>query len=623
MNTEKFGTVLGIAPGGVPVYSSDYSTANAKEFPNRQAYRSFVDGVFMGYKWQCVEFVRRWIYLNSRYVFDDVPMAYDIFRLRNIKKLSDGSQLPIRSFRNGALRPPEAGCFLIWDAVGYFEITGHVAVVTEVGDAYIRIAEQNVDNKMWPPEQTFSRQLSIRKAEDGGYWIEPCLENTSILGWVIQTEDDTYSENIEDIDMGLFSPLVDSIDDTGQSSFAWIDTNDPAGAVYVENAGHSLTGDSAKAHKYICLSDTAFLEFKRATNELHHLFMRATDYVLQDEQLLENFNIPPVLWPQIRLSWDNRKNSMITGRFDFSICENGLKVYEYNADSASCYFEAGRLQAAWAGHFGCTVGRDPGEHLFNCLVQAWRARGIKDIIHIMQDLDVEETYHALYMKEAMEKAGITVKVLKGVADLRWSDGTVVDFEGIPIVRVWKTWAWETVLDQFRAEMEERQASEDIDPDSFPRLVDVLLRPGVLVHEPLWTLIPSNKAILPVMWMLFPDHPYLLNAQYELTDVLRESGYVEKPIAGRSGENIVLSDTTDVLCKTDGRFGNRKRIYQELFSLPKIDQMNVQICTFTVAGTYAGACARVDSSPVIRGGSDVMPLRFVSNDEYDRMKQKRD
>ena len=80
-----FGTVLGYAPGNVPVYSSDYDTASDEEYPNRHAYRSYLDGVFMGYKWQCVEFARRWLYLNYGYIFDDVSMAYDIFRLTEVR----------------------------------------------------------------------------------------------------------------------------------------------------------------------------------------------------------------------------------------------------------------------------------------------------------------------------------------------------------------------------------------------------------------------------------------------------------------------------------------------------------------------------------------------------------
>ena len=132
-------------------------------------------------------------------------------------------------------------------------------------------------------------------------------------------------------------------------------------------------------------------------------FMHATDYVLQHPELLPSFNLPEALWPRIRQSWDNRRNEMITGRFDFALSENGLKVYEYNADSASCYLETARLQAEWASHYGCKIGRSPGEKLYGFLVKAWRAQGIKDVLHIMQDIDAEETYHALFMKSAMEE----------------------------------------------------------------------------------------------------------------------------------------------------------------------------------------------------------------------------
>ena len=55
---EKFGTLLGHAPGGVAIYSSHYPSASKDEDPDREAYRSELDGVYMGYKWQCVEFAR-------------------------------------------------------------------------------------------------------------------------------------------------------------------------------------------------------------------------------------------------------------------------------------------------------------------------------------------------------------------------------------------------------------------------------------------------------------------------------------------------------------------------------------------------------------------------------------
>jgi hypothetical protein len=90
---EPFGTVLGHAPGDVPVYSSDYDTADETEFPDRYAYRSLVDGIYMGQKWQCVEFARRWLYLTGGTIFDEVAMAYDIFRLQHLRNVFGGTRL--------------------------------------------------------------------------------------------------------------------------------------------------------------------------------------------------------------------------------------------------------------------------------------------------------------------------------------------------------------------------------------------------------------------------------------------------------------------------------------------------------------------------------------------------
>ena len=103
-----FGTVLGTAPGGVPVYSCDYRTVDEAVLPDRHAFRSEVDGVYMGYKWQCVELARRWLYHNCGLIFEDVGMAYEIFDLTTIRH-KDGRTLPLRAFRNGSRRRPEPG----------------------------------------------------------------------------------------------------------------------------------------------------------------------------------------------------------------------------------------------------------------------------------------------------------------------------------------------------------------------------------------------------------------------------------------------------------------------------------------------------------------------------------
>jgi len=618
----RFGALLGMAPGNVPVYSSDYASADENELPNRHAYRSYLDGIFMGYKWQCVELARRWLYLNKGYIFDDIAMAYDIFRLQWVRVIQDNSLLPLRSFRNGAQRHPEPGCLLIWQEGGEFDVTGHVAIVTEVFPHGVRVVEQNVDHQPWPEGQNYAREIRASITEDGGYWLECTYGNSAILGWVIQTDDDRHAELIEPVNPKLFNLQLRQVMNEGQAQTPWLNPANADEAAYIAMmGGHKLSGKEVDQYKYVCLSDTAQQELRRATNELHALFMHATDYVLQDDALLEKFNIPRAIWPKIHQSWDNRRNQMITGRFDFCVTEQGIKVYEYNADSASCYLETGKIQGLWAEHFGCDTGWDPGSKLFEKLVEAWQDSAVDDVLHIMQDNDMEETYHALFMKRAMEKAGIRCKVIKGVAGLAWrEDGGIVDADGVEIKWVWKTWAWETALDQIRAQCEDDEDKlhcykPDQKRDAPPRLVDVLLRKEVMVFEPLWTLIPSNKAILPVMWLLFPNHPYLLNTQYKVTPELSEKGYAVKPIAGRSGANISIFDQHHTLVKeTSGQFEGQDHIYQELCRLPKLGGVNVQVCTFSVDATYAGACVRVDPSLVITSQSDLIALRVVGDQD---------
>jgi len=617
-----FGTLLGHAPGGVAAYSSDYDSVDEHEMPNRSAYRNYLDGLYMGYKWQCVEFARRWMYINRGWIFDDVAMAYEIFRLRNVRDVKNDRLLPLQAFRNGAKRHPEPGCLMIWSEGGEFERTGHVAVVTDVFPDRVCLAEQNVGHQVWAQGKHYAREIAARITDDGGYWLRCSFGDASILGWLIQSDDDTHAETLVEPDARLFGVCAARVPDRGRDKVSWLNIANPDEAAYAQMGGQRLALRDENQTLYCVISESAHEELKRATNELHALFMHATEVALHDDALLEKFNIPRVIWPRIHQSWNNRRNEMVTGRLDFSLTERGLKVYEYNSDSASCHMDAGKVQGKWAAHFGCQVGRDPGTHLLADLVEAWKSTETDGVLHIMIDRDLEETYHALYMKEALDAAGIESKLLQGLAGLAWTDdGDIVDADGESIRWVWKTWAWETALDQMRAECEEDEEKlSNYQPgmkrNAPPRLVDVLLRPDVMVFEPLWTLIPSNKAILPILWQLFAGQRYLLNTAYELSDEIRATGYAQKPIVGRCGENISLfNESNEIIEETSGKFDSPNQIFQELFPLPITLGNSVQLCTFTADGTYAGSCVRIDPSPVISNDSDIVALRIVSDKDY--------
>jgi glutathionylspermidine amidase/synthetase len=621
-SARTFGELLGYAPGNVAVYSSDYDSADEHTYPNRSAYRSYLDGIYMGYKWQCVEFARRWMYVNYGYIFDDIAMAYDIFELRSVREVSSQTRLPLQAYRNGAKQHPTVGSLLIWEEGGEFEETGHVAIVVEVHPDKIRLAEQNVGHQTWPEGQNWCRELKAKITQDGDYWIECSYSDATILGWMTQTADSQYAEPTPALNNDLLIINAATVADTGQVNKSWLNIANDDEAAYVDMMqGHKLTSNNADQHRYFTISHTAQHTLEHATNELHGLFMHATDYVLQHPELLQKFNLPEVVLTKIRQSWDNRLNQLITSRFDFALTPAGLKVYEYNCDSASCYMESGKVQGKWAKHFGVKHGYDAGQTLFKDLVKAWRKSEVTGIVHILQDDDPEEHYHALFMKHAIEAAGFECKVIIGLQQLSWdASGNIIDAAGDTLNYVWKTWSWETALDQIRQECEaEQRQSASFEPQwqagATPRLVDVLLRKNIMVFEPLWTLIPSNKAILPVLWSLFPNHKFLLHSAFDLNEELIQSGYVVKPIVGRCGANIQLIDQQQQLIeKTSGHFASQDQIYQQLFALPKVADYFVQICSFTAAGKYAGAGVRVDKSMIINGHSDCMALR-ISDDSH--------
>jgi glutathionylspermidine amidase/synthetase len=618
--TEKhqpFGTLLGYAPGGVAIYSSDYATVNREDYPDFASFRSYLGHEYMGHKWQCVEFARRFLYLNYGVVFTDVGNAYEIFTLRFLRRVVNDAILPLQAFANGSLRAPCAGALLIWQDSGEFKGTGHVAVITEVLADKVRIVEQNVIHDYLPVGQQWTRELALT-VTDGGYYINDTFEDSKILGWMIQTDEDEYSLPQPTIASKYMALKSDRVEDHGQMNGQWLNDSDPVEHAYILANGHAV--NHSDPYRYFIMSDSAQQELIRATNELHLMYLHATDKVLQDDSLLSRFNIPEILWPRVRLSWQKRRYQMVSGRLDFCMDERGLKVYEYNADSASCHTEAGLILTKWAQQVGLEQGSDPGEELSGALSESWKHSDAKPFVHIMQDKSDEENYHALYMQKALSKAGFDCKILHGLAGIHWdSIGRLVDGDNRRINCVWKTWAWETALEQLRQESEAQLSALPIrtgHPEDNVRLMDVLLRPEVTVFEPLWTVIPSNKAILPVLWSLFPEHRYLLESTFELNDGLIQNGYAAKPIAGRCGSNIeLINHKEQVLDKTAGKFNHQEMIYQQLWCLPNVADHYLQVCTFTVGGHYGGACLRSDPSLVITGDSDMQPLRVFDDETF--------
>ncbi|OQS00676.1 bifunctional glutathionylspermidine amidase/glutathionylspermidine synthetase [Achlya hypogyna] len=623
-----FGTLLGITDGGVHVYCCDYETLDPAARSDRDQFKSIFNGVTTGYKWQCVELGRRYLLVNFGVVFDNIAMAYDIFRLKNVRRVADDTLVPMHPNVNGeATELPVKGSLLIWNPVGEFERTGHIAVIVHAENDFVDIVEQNVEDEIWPPGQTYSRRLKAITDEDTGTYTIVCTyPDSSILGWMTIDMETEY--NYEDVPIATPDELVrhEIVVSPEVAARPWLDATLPHVHTFLTSPGAAITPGVVP---YFTLTAHGQRALEYATNHLHHMFLDATDYVLHHEKEFGSyFRIPPKLWPRIRRSWFRRKPDFVAGRFDFALTPTGIKVYEYNADSASCLLECGLTQDAWAAATGvAAVGQSNSDGLFAKLVATWQARRVEGPLHLLCDDDPEEIYHAQFMAAAAAAAGLAAHVVVGLGSIVRSDRDLVDAKGVVLRNVWKTWAWRTALnelsdDEWAAFLLEEDA---VDPKALatPKyreragtssvlLVDVLLHPAVRVFEPLWTVLPSSKAILPVLAKLYPKHPLLLAAAFELTPELAATGYAVKPVAGRAGANVsVVAPDGSVLEQSEGRWADDTLVYQELALLPQYGGDFVQLGAWAIGGEYGGTVVRADPTNIIRLGSPLYSMRVVS------------
>jgi glutathionylspermidine amidase/synthetase len=419
----------------------------------------------------------------------------------------------------------------------------------------------------------------------------------------------------------------------------WLRTDWECGRIFAEKYGPYL---ETKRATYVTMPLDAERALAEVTNELQKRFLEASAYVLEGglgDAAATMFGIPSFLWPRVQASWrrSGRDGSdLLVARYDVTLTAQGPKCYEYNCDSASCLFECAVTQDAYAQAVGADAGRSAGHDVHDRLVETWRRLGIVGPLHIMcDDVDVEERYHAQYMKAAAEEAGIACRLVVGdpALALAWAadgSGDVQDAEGCPVRTVWKTWSWRTAVTQLQvARQQDRNGEVGVAScRAPPSLADVLFHPRIQTFEPLWTLVPSSKAILPILWRLFPHHPCLLKADFCITDRLHRSGYAIKPINGRGGADVQLvsgrreqeleEQEQEAGAASDEKTQHKVKlrgsvVYQELCPLPRYGPMRVQLSPWVVGGSYAGTVLRFDEKDVLDLDSPVCPLRVVEGE----------
>jgi hypothetical protein len=150
---------------GVPVYY------NGNNYTHVSGRHKTTDGYNLGLKWQCVEYVKRYYYE----VFDHrFPNTYGHAKDYFDNTLLDSAYNAKRGLiqmRNVRIYKPQVNDILVYGPSSDNRY-GHVAIITEVGDDYIEIIQQNMKMQ--------SRQ-KLGLVQYLNYWT---VADYNIRGWL-------------------------------------------------------------------------------------------------------------------------------------------------------------------------------------------------------------------------------------------------------------------------------------------------------------------------------------------------------------------------------------------------------------------------------------------------------
>lgn len=344
---------------------------------------------------------------------------------------------------------------------------------------------------------------------------------------------------------------------------------------WLENACYELTAEEVG-------------RLEEATQACYQMYCDAAETVIRQNRFKE-LHIPEEMIDFIKTSWEEDDLSLY-GRFDFAYdgYDTTPKLLEFNADTPTSLLEASIIQWQWLQEK--LPGKDQYNAIHEALVQSW-----KDIhqeyaqarYYFACDHDsAEDTSTIRYLLSTAQEAELPTAEMD-ICDVDYSeaDNQLIDPAGEPIDCLFKLYPWEWMF-------EESSAASKAD---------------CLYIEPLWKCLMSNKAMLPILWELFPDSPYLLPAYRNAASL--GSSYCKKPVFSREGANVTLIRNGEILEASDGGYGEEGFIFQKLIDiLPQGGNYPI-IGSWVIGGEPAGIGIRETRSRITDNLSFFVPHYF--------------
>lgn len=296
--------------------------------------------------------------------------------------------------------------------------------------------------------------------------------------------------------------------------------------------------------------------YYEAVNELYDMFVQAGQYVI-DTESYELLGIPESLIPLIEYSWENDNHWHLYGRFDLAggLAGQPIKLIEFNADTATCIPETAIMQWAMLKANGLEETKQFNT-LYESLVEQFNQLAElnpeKERCLLVSTLEgyPEDDTNMVILSEAASDAGFEVdfqhieKVVfsakEGIFKVN-EDGTYTRFDFWFKLVPWEYIAWD-------------------EPQLTSILTNLVCSDKTIVLNPAYVMLFQSKAILKVLWDLFPNHPLLLACDDK---PLLDTQCVEKVLFGREGANVKILDATGETHEAkEGEYAKQRKVYQK-------------------------------------------------------------
>lgn len=344
-------------------------------------------------------------------------------------------------------------------------------------------------------------------------------------------------------------------------------------------------------------------EIETVSESLHEMCLETIGNIIETGDYPVQFGLSNESKSLIEHSWNN-EDLHIYGRFDLLVENSGaIKMYEYNADTPTALLESAVAQWQWLEEVEDVSHRDQFNSIHEKLIARWnvaKSEIANPMLYVLASNEgvYEDWGNVEYLADTAMQGGWQIHI-EEIENIGYDPHNVkfVDAAGNSIENIFKLYPWEWMMQEDFGEF----------------VIDCPTR----WFEPPWKMLLSNKAILPVLWKRFPDHPNLLPSFFEDEKTAMDFKYmfVKKPILGREGANLHIAGTfTDTLIEGSHQmpeYDGDGYIYQQYAPLPDFQGKHPVIGSWIIGDEPAGIGIREDNTIISGNGSHFVPHYFVN------------